>query len=51
MLGEDAFTDRNDDDPNTHLGADESCDPGDQNCDGDDDAGAVDGFPLPRRRR
>jgi MYXO-CTERM domain-containing protein len=41
--GEDAYSDCNDADPNTFLGADETCDDGDQNCDGDWDYGATDG--------
>ena len=37
-----ANADCDDEDDGTYLYADETCDPGDQNCDGDDDAGAID---------
>lgn len=41
-LGNLASSDCNDQDPLVYLGADELCAAGDQNCDGDDDVGAVD---------
>ncbi|MCB9685724.1 MAG: hypothetical protein H6735_11850 [Alphaproteobacteria bacterium] len=38
--GEDAWSDCDDDNELVFFGAQETCDPGDQNCDGDDDLGA-----------
>lgn len=43
QLGEPSYSDCNDADPLTYLGAPETCEPGDQNCDGNDDVGATDG--------
>ena len=42
--GDLANSDCNDSDPDTFVGAPETCDPGDQNCDGDPDLGAIDPF-------
>jgi MYXO-CTERM domain-containing protein len=40
--GSDAWTDCNDADADSYLGADETCAPGDQSCEGDGDEGAID---------
>lgn len=45
-LGALASADCNDQDPLTFFGADELCAAGDQDCDGDDDLGAVDATPF-----
>ncbi len=42
-VGPDAWSDCDDDDDTVYFGADEYCEAGDQNCDGDDDLGSVDG--------